>query len=308
MMQRISTTLALAMLCVSPVFAQNGPPPAVPAERPEEPGAIPLYGSNTPGTPTSENWAIISKRDYVVRNVTYPTLTPFLPAPGKRTGTGVIVLPGGGFMSLSIDHEGTRVAKALARRGIAAFVLKYRLFQTPSDPVEAQRHVAQRMKEAFSTSAGPDSLFNQNAVTDAAEALRMVRARGKEWSVDPEKLGIIGFSAGARTSLKLVLDAPAQDRPKFFGYVYGDLASKPVPADAPPMFAAIAFDDALYPRGTLALAQDWHAAKRPVELHVYQKGNHGFGLGVPGTTTTLMIDQFTSWLSMQGFLKPKAAR
>jgi acetyl esterase/lipase len=307
MIQKISTRLVLAMLCFSPVFAQNGPPPAIPTERPAEPRAIPLYGANTPGTPASENWAIMGKRDYVIRNVTYPTLTAFLPAPRNRTGAGVIVLPGGGFMSLSVDHEGTRVAKVLAQKGIAAFVLKYRLFQTPADPAEAQRHVSQRMKEAFSTPAGPSSLFNPDAVTDAVEALRMVRAQGGEWGVDPEKLGMIGFSAGARTVLKLVLDAPAQDRPKFFGYIYGDLSSKPVPADAPPMFAAIAFDDVLYPRGTLALAQDWQAAKRPVELHVYQKGNHGFGLGVPGTTTIMMIDQFTGWLSMQGFLKTKAA-
>ncbi len=304
--------LALALLAASPAFAE---PPAAQEASPRatfdarpEPGAIPLYGDQTPGKAATENWLCLPSGDCSVRNVTRPTLTPVLPRAGTANGAAVIVLPGGGFMSLALDHEGHRVARALADRGITAFVLKYRLIATPADPREAQTFIGARMKEAFAGPAGPQSLFNPDAAADAAAALRYVHDHAGKWGVDPDRAGMIGFSAGARTTLNLVLNAAPSETPRFFGYVYGDMASQAVPAGAPPMFAAIAFNDNLYPAGNLALAQDWHRAGRKVELHVYQSGGHGFGLGRENTTNALLIDEFTAWLSMQGLLKPQAKK
>jgi acetyl esterase/lipase len=312
MMAKMIRLLTLALLAASPAFAepptpQKAAPRATFDARPE-PGAIPLYPDAPSGEASTENWLCLPSGDCTIRNVTRPNLTPVLPEPGIANGAAVVVLPGGGFMSLAIDHEGHKVARALADRGITAFVLKYRLIATPADPREAQTFIGTRMKEAFAGRQGPQSLFNPDAVTDAAAALRYVRDHSSKWGVDPERVGLMGFSAGARTTLKLVLGAAPADAPRFFGYIYGDMGSQAVPAAAPPMFAAIAFDDNLYPAGNLALAQDWHRAGRKVELHVYQSGGHGFGLGRNNSTNALLIDEFTAWLSMQGLLKPQAKK
>ncbi|HWU01220.1 MAG TPA: alpha/beta hydrolase, partial [Novosphingobium sp.] len=129
--------LALAAPAVAQRPAQQGMPAMVPAPAPADPAAIPLFGKDTPGSLASENWSKAGGVDYTVRNVTFPTLTPVLPAPGKATGAAVVVAPGGAFMLLAMDHEGWGVARALAARGIAAFVLKYRLLPTPRDEAEA---------------------------------------------------------------------------------------------------------------------------------------------------------------------------
>ncbi len=304
--------LVLGLLAACPALAeQPAPPKAAPRAtfdaRPE-PGAIPLSSDDTPGKAASENWLCLPSGDCTIRNVTRPTLTPVVPVAGKANGAAVIVLPGGGFMSLAIDHEGHKVARALADRGITAFVLKYRLIPTPADPREAQAFITKRMTEAFAGPQGPESLFNPDAAVDAAAALRFVRDHAQIWGIDKERVGLLGFSAGARTTLNLVLRAAPEDTPRFFGYIYGDMASKAVPAAAPPMFAAIAFDDNLYRTGNLALAQDWHRAGRKVELHVYQSGGHGFGLGRDNSTNALMIDEFTAWLSMQALLQTQAKK
>ncbi|MXO71913.1 alpha/beta hydrolase [Alteraurantiacibacter buctensis] len=295
----------LALALAAPVAAQSGPPPITAVSAPALQDAIPLYGAQTPGNRATENWGQAPNGDRTVRNVTYPTLEPFLPDPALATGAAVIVLPGGGFMMLSYDHEGTRVARQLAARGIAAFVLKYRLFSTPAGEAEAAAEVSRRIGAAFASPAGPDSLYNPDAGADAAAALAMVRARANEWHIDSSRTGMIGFSAGARTSLMTVLGAEAQDQPAFFGYIYGDLASRPVPAAAPPMFAARALDDQLYPNGPLDLVRDWQAAGRGAELHLYQHGGHGFGLGAAGTTSTGVLDQFIAWLESNGWLEDR---
>jgi dienelactone hydrolase len=295
---------ALALVFAQAGAAQNGPPPMVPVAAPAEPGAIPLYGAGNPGSPSTENWAKFGGRDYAVRNVTYPTLTPVFPRKGKANGAAVIVAPGGAFMLLAMDHEGWRVAQALADRGITAFVLKYRLIPTPKDEGESGQFMfSMMMKEVGSPMDGP--LLKQSfAPADARTAIAMVRSNAAKWGIDPNRVGIIGFSAGAMTARRVALDAPAAERPNFVGYIYGPQDAEAVPADAPPLFDAIALNDSLFPSKGFPIANAWLAAKRPVEIHGYQTGDHGFGLGVPGTTTTGVLDQFVSWLAMQGFLKP----
>jgi len=283
-------------------------PPITPTTAPAEPGALPLYGADTPGTPASENWARAGASDMVVRNVTRPTLTPVLPDPAKATGAAVIVAPGGAFMLLSMDHEGWKVAHALADRGIAAFVLKYRLLPTPADDAQAGPYMMHTMMAGLTDPDHMPTLTNPVAAQDGLAALRMVRANAASWGIDPARVGMIGFSAGAMTTLATVLAAKPGHGPAFFGYIYGPQAGIAVPADAPPMFDAIALDDPLFPHHGFPIAEAWLTAKRPVEIHGYQKGSHGFGLGVPGTTTTLVLDEFVAWLGMQGFLARKDAQ
>ncbi len=303
--------VALAVACMAAVGSAAAQPadyPApAPANAPVETGAIPLYGAKTPGSVDSENWAQYFGKDYAVRNVTRPTLTPVLPDPAKATGAAVIVAPGGAFMALSMSHEGWNVAQALADRGIAAFVLKYRLLPTPKDEAEAGKYVWAKMMAGIADPTRQPVLTNPQATEDGLAALKMVRENATKWGIDPARVGMIGFSAGAMTSLQTVLAAKPGERPAFFGYIYGPQAKIDVPADASPMFDAIALDDPLFPSMGFPIAQAWLAAKRPVEIHGYQQGSHGFGLGKPNTTTTLVLDEFTAWLSMQGFLTRKAA-
>jgi acetyl esterase/lipase len=299
---------ALALAAPSLAAAQPGDfPTPVAASAPAEPGAIPLYAPSH-GMPPAENWALYFGKDYAVRNVTVPTLTPVLPDPAKATGAAVIVAPGGAFMGLSMTQEGGNVARALADRGVAAFVLKYRLLPTPADEQESGRYVWGKMMEGLPDPTKMPTLQNPQSTEDGIAALAMVRGGAAKWGIDPARVGMIGFSAGAMTSLNTTLAARSGERSAFVGYIYGPQARIEVPADAPPLFDAIALDDPLFPSMGFPIAQAWLAAKRPVEIHGYQKGSHGFGLGMPGTTTTQMLDQFVGWLDMQGFLKPKVAR
>ena len=297
--------LAFAMLPAAGHAQPAGMPVMVAAEAPTEPDAIPLYGNQTLGSAATEIWSKFMGRDLAVRNVTQPTLTPVLPDPAKATGAAVVIAPGGAFMQLAVDHEGWKVARALADRGIAAFVLKYRLIQTPPNTVDAMRFMGAALGKEIGSPMNGELLRQSAGPADARAALAMVRAGAGRWHIDPARVGIIGFSAGAMTARRVALDPPLAERPDFVGYIYGPQEAEVVPADAPPMFDAIALDDELFPNKGFAIAQAWQAAKRPVEIHGYQKGRHGFGLGIPGTTTTLMMDQFTAWLAMQGFLARK---
>lgn len=301
--------IGISLLSAQPAVAQPGPPPQielVPAA--PEPNAIPLYGDASPGSASTETWMNYVGHGYVVRNVTRPTLTPFLPDPAKATGAAVIVAPGGAFMLLALEPEGWKVARALADRGITAFVLKYRVMPTPVDIAQANALMDKRVREGLPDPRKQPKLQYPPSTDDALAALAMVRAGAKQWGIDPKRVGMIGFSAGAMTSLNAVMAAKPGTGPDFFGYIYGPQAAVTVPADAPPMFAAIALDDPLFPSMGFPIVEAWHKAKRPVELHAYGKGGHGFSLGIPGTTTTGMLDQYVAWLEMEGFIKPSTGK
>ncbi|MCE7798042.1 alpha/beta hydrolase [Sphingobium sufflavum] len=297
-------TLAAALLLTAPVAAQM--PAPVPAEAPAEPNALPLYPAIKAPKASTENWMRFGP-DLVVRNVTVPTLTPVLPDPAKATGAAVVVAPGGAFMLLAMEHEGWKVARWFADHGIAAFILKYRLNPTPADSGQAAAYMGQRMAESLRDPNAAPAITEPRATQDALAALRLIRSGAAQWGVDPARVGMIGFSAGAMTTMNAALEGKGADRPAFIGYIYGPLLARDVPADAPPMFAAIANDDALFSNHSYAIIESWRTARRPVEFHAYERGDHGFGMGKPGTTTMGLLPQFRDWMAMRGLLGTKTA-
>jgi acetyl esterase/lipase len=298
--------LVATVIAVQPAMAQAGPDDIIFIDAPAEPDAIPLYGDATMGSAEGETWMQYMGKWPVVRNVTYPTLTPFLPDPEKATGAAVVIAPGGAFMLLAIDPEGWKVAQALADRGIAAFVLKYRIMPTPVGIAESNVFMNEEVAKGLTDPTKQPTLQYPPSTDDGFAALAMVRANAEQWGVDPNRVGMMGFSAGAMTTLNVITGTKGDEGPNFAGYIYGPQAAVEVPANAPPLFVAIAMDDPLFPNIGFPVVQGWHAAGRPVELHAYGKGGHGFNLGIEGTTTTLILDQFVAWLGMEGFLKPAA--
>ncbi|WP_188063708.1 alpha/beta hydrolase [Sphingobium sp. KCTC 72723] len=301
-MKRIIFAAMLA--CAAPALAQ--PPAPTAATAPKESGAIPLYPADGPARADGENWVRFGPH-YAVRNVTRATITPFLPDPKKATGAAVVVAPGGAFMLLAMEHEGWNVARWLADQGIAAFVLKYRLNQTPADMAQASAYMGKRMADSLRDPAAPPTISEPRATQDALAALKMIRSGAAGWGVDPQRVGMIGFSAGAMTTMNAALEGQGSDLPAFIGYIYGPMLARAVPADAPPLFAAIANDDSLFPNPGYGIVESWRKAARPVELHAYERGDHGFGAGKPGTTTMGVLPQFRDWMAMRGLLgKPVA--
>lgn len=275
-----------------------------PIEIPAQPDAIELGTGRPPGASAPEAWHS-EYGSMFARNVTAATLTPFLPDPAKATGTAVIVAPGGGFMSLSMENEGWDVARALADRGVAAFVLKYRLKPTPEgldDFAAALRAMlaGPRPSHRHDPAAALRSLDLQ--IADARAAFALVRSRATEWTIDPERVGMVGFSAGAMLTVATAL-AGEDANPAFIADIYGPLAAFEVPEDAPPLFIALAADDGLMDPTGFPLVECWRAAGRPVELHFYEQGGHGFGMYPKETTSTDWFGSFVSWMRMHGLLE-----
>ncbi len=286
-----------------PAHAQNDR--MTPIATPSQPNAIELCNGPLPGATNPEVWHSQYGSQFA-RNVTIATLTPFLPDPAKASGAAVVVAPGGGFFTLSMENEGWNVARALAEKGVAAFVLKYRLNQTPADMPAFEKS----MREMFSGTARPPRPEPGKAIAglapqiaDARAAFALIRKRSAEWHVDPNRIGMIGFSAGAMLTMATTL-AGEDAKPAFIGNIYGPLASVTVPAEAPPLFIALAADDPFFGNSGYGLIDSWKAAKRPVEFHLYEQGGHGFGMYPKETTSTGWFDAFVRWLGMHGMLKP----
>ncbi len=305
-----AAVLVAACSCAAPVFALDDT--MTPIATPDQPNAIEVGTAPLPDAKAQESWHSQYGSKFA-RNVTVATITPFLPDPAKASGAAVVVAPGGGFRTLSMENEGWNVARALSERGIAAFVLKYRLNQTPADMAGFERS----MKEMFSGAArprprpaGPPDPQQMMAglapqLEDSRAAFALIRRRAAEWKIDPDRIGMVGFSAGAM--LTLATELAGQDaKPAFVGLIYGPLAPVTVPADAPPLFIALAADDPFFANGGFGLIESWRAAKKPVEFHLYEQGGHGFGMYPKETTSTGWFNAFVSWLTMHGMAKPKA--
>ncbi|GEO11210.1 alpha/beta hydrolase [Segetibacter aerophilus] len=308
-------TYLLAFLLLSTVsaIAQDGT--IYPLKAPAEPNAIPLNTGSVDGQKAPETWF----RQWggpMARNISSATLTPFLPAPGKANGAAVIVAPGGGYRWLSIGNEGWDVATALAEKGIAAFVLKYRLYPTPesledfkasmSQPRPAPAASANTSPSATTTTTRPSQPDLSNQLEDAEAAYALILKRAKEWGVDTSRIGMIGFSAGAGLTMHSTLHSNTM-KLAFIGPIYGGMGPVEVPKNAPPMFNVIASDDFLF-RGQFGVIDSWFKAGRPVEFHLYQNGGHGFGLGNPDRTSNRWFDAFIHWLNVNKFLKPEPGK
>jgi acetyl esterase/lipase len=301
-----ASVLAAACAFVPPVFAQANDK-MTPIAMPDQPNAIEIGTGPLPDAKTAESWHSQYGSRFA-RNVTVATITPFRPDPGRASGAAVVVAPGGGFRTLSMENEGWNVARALAERGVADFVLKYRLNQTPADMAGFERSMA----EMFSGAAGrpprpdPQEMMARLApqIADSRAAFALIRRRAPEWKIDPDRIGMVGFSAGAMLTMATAL-AGEDARPAFIGNIYGTLAAVSVPPDAPPLFVALAADDPLFAKAGLGLIESWRAAGKPAEFHLYEQGGHGFGMYPKETTSTGWFDAFVSWLTMHGMLKPR---
>jgi acetyl esterase/lipase len=265
---------------------------------------IPLY----PGTPPGSGPESYPEKQYlsktwnteVVTNVTKPSLTVFKPAAEQKNGTAIVICPGGGFMALSITSEGNDVAKYLAAKGVTAFVLKYRLAHSGEDATEE-----------FGTLFRDQSKFQEMlnkveplAVADGLAAVTYVRQHASEFGVSPDRVGIIGFSAGGTVTSEVAFQYKPDGRPAFVAPIYGAMTKDtPVPADAPPMFIAAATDDqlGLAPQSVLLYAK-WTGAHKSAELHMYAKGGHGFGMRQQNLPVDHWIDRFADWLAYLGLL------
>ena len=302
MTRRARAVVVALVVAVPALAAGQGLASVKEIPAPAEPNAIGLYPGIAPGSEgakQAEVWASLPT-GRIVRNVTRPTLTPYMPVPGKATGAGVIVAPGGGFLMLSIDDEGHRVAQWLADHGVAAFVLKYRVRESAPVTQDFYRQLVEAVMRYAPGAQPPET--PPEALADARAAIKLVRSRAREWGVDPERLGFMGFSAGAITTISVGLATDPAERPSFIAPIYGPMGHQAVLPDAPPMFAAIAADDPLFGGGQNDLLRDWLAAKRPAELHVFERGGHGFGMQTKNTTSDYWIQELLWWMQARGYL------
>jgi len=270
-----------------------------------QPQVVRLYPGAAPG---SENWKHDEKENNnnlwqtrVVYNVSKPTLTVFKAE--RPNGAGLIICPGGAFYALSIDSEGNDVARWLNAKGVTCFVLKYRLVECKTDdPTQEVMTAGPKLGEI----AAP---IIKLAAADGKAAVAHVRQRATEYGVKPDRIGIIGFSAGGTVAASVAFGYNPESRPDFVAPIYlaYDWAVKPggVPADAPPMFILAATDDQLgLAPHSVRLYNDWTAAKKSAELHLYSKGGHGFGMRKQNLPSDRWIQLFADWLEAQGFLSP----
>ena len=279
---------------------------------------IPLYKGEIPNSKASVDKEKTEFREItIVSNISRPTLTIFLPSKDKATGTAVIICPGGGYSINAFGHEGIDVAKALNEFGVAGFVLKYRI---PNDATMENREI------------GP--------LQDAQQAIKIVREHATEWNVNPGRIGIMGFSAGGHLASTagthfnkaVIPDAGSTSlRPDFMILVYpvisfkdsfGHIGSRDnligknppeekinyysnelqVTTQTPPTFLVHASDDdGVKSENSIAFYQSLIRNKVPAELHIYERGGHGFGLNNK-TTSDQWMERCKNWMAGNGWL------
>ena len=260
------------------------------AQAQDAPKVIPLWEKGAPGFEDRRNEPE-QAASYWVKNVHNPSLTVFLPPKEKATGAAVIVCPGGGFRELVFKGEGIAPAQFLTNLGVAALVLKYRLPRETNSPYSLPRH----------------------AIEDGQRAMRLVRSHAKEWGIDPNRLGILGFSAGGEVASLVAYgpgegDAKATDpieqlsaSPNFQIMIYPGPLGIPetIPTHAPPSFWLAANDDQQPARTIAEMLPKYRAAMVPMEVHLFAKGGHGFNLGDRSKLVTVKgwTNRLADWLA-----------
>ena len=270
---------------------------------------VPLYDGLPPG---SENWNWNeaendnnSWQTKVVYNVTKPTLTVFVPEAGKANGTAVVIAPGGGFHALSINSEGLDVAKWLVQKGVTCFVLKYRLIHVLSNDPTAE-FAAKLGKKEFEDEVAK---LMPLVVADGKNAIAYVRKHAAEYNVAPNRIGIMGFSAGGTVTSSTLFNYTKDNRPDFAAPIYPFFPSTMIGTianDAPPIFIVTASDDGLQlAPHSVELYSKWLSTKHDAELHMYARGNHGFGMKKQNIPTDNWIERFYDWMGVQDLLTKK---
>lgn len=261
-----------------------------------EPQVVRLWDGPAPGSPASppeETERITDGGDHVLSNVHVPTITAYLPS-GAATGAAVVIAPGGGHSSLWITHEGYNEAAWLAEHGVAAFVLKYRLARMKDSPYKIEEH----------------------SLDDAKRAIRMIRARAQEWGVDPNRIGVMGFSAGGEIAALAADrydagDAQSSDpierqgsKPAFQALIYPAIPEMTLNAETPPAFLVCGEKDRQnISEGLPELYLQMKRAGVSAELHVFAGVGHGFGLRDRLTgPVSHWLEHFRGWMDASGFL------
>ena len=265
---------------------------------------IRLYEGVAPG---SENWDWKEAEAFnkfplnapIVYNITTPTLTVFKPT-SSANGTAVIVCPGGAFHVVNMEKEGYRIAKALAAKGITAFVFKYRTVKVNTD--DPWKEMGQSMKDTFNFVR---KIANAKAMAraDLLVGLQYVKTNAASLGIDSKKIGLLGFSAGAGLVANLAYNYTPELRPDFVAPIYTVITGieRKVKEDAPPLFLAAATDDSLaLVSNSIDMYNDWKNARKQVEMHVYSRGGHGLS----GNHAQTWFDRFIDWLINLGIMKP----
>ena len=276
---------------------------------------IRLWPGRAPG---SEAWTIAETTtrspsgDRIISNVSDPTLTVFLPDAAVATGAAVVVAPGGALRLLGWDNEGVRAAEWLNTKGIAAFVLKYRTLQMPppqtpgggATPPVAPSAAAPRQEMVIrngNANPEPDDArlaeVLRMGIADAQQALRLVRRNAVMWRIDPDRVGIMGFSAGGGVAVGTALAQRTDASPDFLVSLYGpSLMDVNVRPDTPPIFIAVGATHFNVTNGCLALFAAWKAGGRPAEIHVYDQVSAGFGMTKRGLPVDGWTERLHEWL------------
>lgn len=255
----------------------------------QEPEVVHLWKNGAPGFEKLKNKPE-SAQDWWVRDINNPSIVVFKPAKEIANGSAILIAPGGGHRNLVFNSEGRDAALFLNKLGVTAFVLKYRLARQEGSPYSLDIHPQQ----------------------DAYRAMRTIRNRAKEFGIDPNKIGIMGFSAGGEVVASIAYasgdgDAKAKDpidringKPNFQILVYPGPLWIPtsIDANAPPAFMVAAMDDACCAKPIIDLAQLYYAAKIPAEIHLYAKGDHAFNMGYRISLKGLHAwpDRLADWL------------
>jgi endo-1,4-beta-xylanase len=284
---RTSLFATVFILTTAPAFAQ------LPKNIPQ---AIPLWPHGAPGSESrmAEPEVIDGAN---VSNVHNPTITPYIPDAEKSTGTAVIICPGGGHSKLCLGHEGYALAEWFRNRGIAAFVLKYRLAREKGSTYTVQEH----------------------AMADTRRAIRLVRSKADEWHIKPDRIGILGFSAGGELAAFAAMKSDSgknastdiieqqSSRPDFQALIYpGSTGKFQVESGMPPVFLAAGYNDRPdISEGLATLYLKYKAAKIPAELHMFANAGHGFGYrpDAKPSAAARWPERFTEWLGDTGLLK-----
>jgi len=244
-----------------------------------------LWDGEAPGTPAS--WTEPEFRGQnSISNVTRPTLTVVRPQPEKANGTAMIVAPGGAFTGLAWNLEGAEVADWLAGLGVTAFILKYRVHRGP-EPTSAD---------------GVSRIGVDLAAADGLQAMAFVRKNAEKFGVNPDRIGFMGFSAGAMTTMNVVLRGDEATSPNFIAPIYGGMPPVPAPKNGPPAFIVVAQDDEIMLQRSIDIFTAWNSAGLPAELHVYEKGGHGFGTRRRDLPVGSWTSAFEAWAIDHGYL------